>query len=128
MITEREKIFVADDDDDIVHILSLMLQTKGYEVQTSRDATEILTFTPGNLPDLVMLDIWMSGVDGREICRKLKEDPVTRHIPVLFISANANIQEITNESMADGFIAKPFEMEDMLTKVKATLASSGINR
>jgi DNA-binding response OmpR family regulator len=121
MHTKKKKIFVADDDEDIVQILSLMLQTKGYQVQTSRDASEILSFQSDNLPDLVLLDIWMSGVDGRDICSQLKSNVLTSQIPVLFISANSNIRDITRDSNADGYIAKPFEMNDMLETVEQML-------
>ena len=128
MQSKPRKIFVADDDADILQILCLMLQTKGYIVQTSKDASEILRFTKEELPDLVLLDIWMSGADGRLICRELKSNNLTSHIPVLFISANSNIREITAESHADGFIAKPFEMDKMLETVRSMLFRSEINK
>lgn len=116
-----KRIYVADDDEDILQILALMLQTKGYAVTTSRNAKEISTFNKKNSPDLVLLDIWMSGVDGADVCKELKENPQTSHIPVLFISANSDIQEITKLHHADGFIKKPFEMQDMLNTIQETL-------
>jgi CheY-like chemotaxis protein len=121
METRSKKIYVADDDEDILQIISLMLQTEGYRVETSRDASGILAFEKTDLPDLILLDIWMSGVDGGEVCRSIKQHADTRHIPVLFISANSNIEEITKAHEADGFIAKPFEMDDMLKKIHNTL-------
>jgi CheY-like chemotaxis protein len=111
------KIFVADDDEDILQIVCMMLETEGYEVAISTNAKIIFDYTEQELPDVILLDIWMSGVDGREICAQLKKDPSTKDIPVLFISANSNIFDITKKCKADGFIAKPFEMEDLLEKV-----------
>lgn len=121
MLSTPKKIFVADDDKDILHIIRLMLQTKGYTVITSINANELFEYNEADLPDLILLDIWMSGLDGRKICTALKENPLTKHIPVLFVSANSNIEEITEEYKADGFIAKPFEMSQLLNKIHDSL-------
>jgi CheY-like chemotaxis protein len=121
MKNEAKTIFVADDDADILDILKLMLQTRGYNVIVSNTANELFEYGPDQLPDLILLDIWMSGIDGRNICERVKNNELTKHIPVLFISANSNIKEITDEYCADGFIAKPFDMNLMLNKVSEVL-------
>lgn len=126
MENEVMKIFVADDDPDILEILQLMLRTRGYHVEVSNNGTELFNYTPSEMPDLVLLDIWMSGIDGREICARLKNNESTKDIPVLFISANSNIQSIAKESGADGFIAKPFDMHMLLDKVNDMLMSRAI--
>jgi CheY-like chemotaxis protein len=115
------KIFVADDDSDILEILQLMLRTRGYQVIVSNTGSELFDYRPDELPDLVLLDIWMSGINGRDICARLKDNEKTRDIPVLFISANSNIQAIAKECGAEGFIAKPFDMEMLLNKVNDVL-------
>jgi CheY-like chemotaxis protein len=117
-----KRIFIADDDPDILDILKLMLQTRGYHVLVSNTGNELFEFAPEKLPDLVLLDIWMSGIDGRDICARLKNNVYTKDIPVLFISANSNIQAIAREYCAEGFIAKPFDMEMLLNKVHEALA------
>jgi CheY-like chemotaxis protein len=122
MDNEVRRIFIADDDPDILDILRLMLQTRGYHVLLSNDGSELFEYAEEELPDLVLLDIWMSGIDGRDICARLKKSENTKHIPVLFISANSNIQAITKECGAEGFIAKPFDMEMLLNKVSDLLA------
>src|SRR6478672_406679 len=109
-LDKRKKIFIADDDRDILQIMHLMLQTKAYDVETTCNAKNIFEFGK-DLPDLILLDIWMSGVDGREICSQLKKNERTKNIPVLFISANSNIKKIAEQYHADGYIAKPFEMD-----------------
>lgn len=118
-----KKIFIADDDPDILEILSLMLKMAGYETRPTINANDIFDFSNG-LPDLILLDIWMSGIDGREICKQLKANERTKDIPVVFLSANSRINEITEEYHARDYIAKPFEMEHLLKKVKQILAET----
>jgi CheY-like chemotaxis protein len=113
-----KKILVADDDPAIVDALQLMLEAEGYAVVTTvngQTAHEVLT----HMPDLVLLDIWMSGQDGREIARYLKGQEVTHHIPIVMISANRDTGDLASACGADGFLAKPFEMDDLLTIVAA---------
>jgi DNA-binding response OmpR family regulator len=118
----EKKIFIADDDADILSILELMLQTKGYTVHATTNANDIFNYK-NDLPDLILLDIWMTGVDGRDICTHLKEDDQMKHIPVVFISANSGIKEITEQYHAQDYIAKPFEMKYLLNKVHDILFS-----
>lgn len=121
---QNKKIFIADDDADILQIIAMMLQTQGYAVDTSNKASDIFNYREEELPALILLDIWMSGVDGREICARLKQSPLTRNIPVIFVSANSNIEEITREFKADGFIAKPFEMNYLLERISNSIEKS----
>lgn len=123
MISETKKIFIADDDPDILAILSMMLRTRKYKVVASTNANDVFNYSD-NLPDLIILDIWMSGLDGRDICERLKEEKLTKSIPVIFVSANSNIEEITKQYNAQGFIAKPFEMSHLLQKIDAVLQSN----
>ena len=120
---ETKRIFIADDDHDILEILELMLKTRGYEVIVSSSAGELFDFTPEQLPDLILLDIWMSGIDGRDICMRLKNNDAMKNIPVLFISANSNIETIAEECYAEGYIAKPFDMDMLLNKVESVISS-----
>jgi len=113
---ENKKIFIADDDEAIVDATSMMLEMVGYQVKHTLNGAAVQTALLDR-PDLLLLDIWMSGVDGRDICRRLKADPVTLDIPVLMISASREIRESALESGADDFLAKPFDMDDLLEKV-----------
>lgn len=117
------KIFIADDDADIVEILKLMLQTQGYQVQTTTHAPDVLDCA-GNLPDLIILDLWMSGNDGRDIFKRLRQQEHTKNIPVVFMSANIQLKEISGEYGVDDFIEKPFDMQYMLGKIKDVLEKS----
>lgn len=120
MNSKQKKIFIADDDRDILDIMNIMLQTRKYQVEATTNANDIFKHNQ-KLPDLILLDIWMSGIDGREICRQLKASALTKNIPVIFISANSSIKNITEEYNADDFIAKPFEMEYFLNKIDCLL-------
>ena len=112
----KQRILVADDDLSILEAITLILELDTYLVETVSDAKvqeKVLTFHP----DLILLDIWMSGGDGREICRTLKEDTKLRSIPIIMISASKDVEMSAKEAGADDFIAKPFEMDELLMKV-----------
>ena len=108
----KKKIYVADDDPDILEVLTIILEGRGYEVITSPDGRSLSTIQ--NLPDLVFLDIRMSGSDGSEICRSLKQRQDTAAIPVILISANRNLQEIGESCGANAVIPKPFDIKDIV--------------
>lgn len=111
-----KKVLVADDDPAIVEALKLMLELEDYVVETTVDGVVIETMKSFK-PDVVLLDIWMSGVDGRDICRKIKADTKLKEVPVIMISASKDISGSSFEAGADAFIAKPFEMEHLLETV-----------
>jgi CheY-like chemotaxis protein len=113
----RKKILVADDDPSIVDAIALMLELYDYDVTTTVDGETIYKMEK-NLPDLLLLDIWMSGQDGREICKYLKNNPTTKDIPIIMISASRDIVHSAKDAGADDFIAKPFQMEELLKKVE----------
>jgi len=115
------RIYIVDDDPDIVEILRMMLQTQGYQVKATTNPTEILACT-GDKHDLIMLDLWMSGTDGRDILTLLRLQERTRDIPVIFMSANSRLKEIAAEYDVDDYIEKPFDMAFMLDKIKDLLA------
>lgn len=118
-----KKIFIADDDPDILEILSIMLQSRGYHVEASTNANDIFLDNRGQA-DLVLLDLWMSGIDGRDIYTRLKQNEQTKNIPVIFVSANSRLEEIADEYQVNGYLAKPFDMNDLLVKVHEVLTQN----
>ena len=78
---------------------------------------ETLRDFPNGHPDLLLLDIWLSGWDGREICRSLKAREETKHLPIVLCSASRDGERMAREAGADGFIAKPFALDDLLATV-----------
>ncbi len=111
-----KKILVADDDPAILDSIKLILEFEEYEVDTTVNGETIFKMEK-EYPDLLLLDIWMSGQDGRDICKYLKNNPTTTHIPIIMISASREIMQSAKKAGADDFIAKPFQMKDLLHKV-----------
>lgn len=108
---------IADDDPAILDSVGLLLEFEGYEVQTTPDATTLLKMETG-FPDLLLLDIWMSGTDGRDICKHLKKQKLTSNLPIVLISASREIEQSALEAGANDFLAKPFELHDLIKKIE----------
>ncbi len=119
----KKKIMIAEDDIAILEAMQFMLEDADYEVMTTLDGQTVQDMTD-NLPDVLLLDIWMSGMDGTKICQHLKSQPRTQHMPIILCSANKNTQKLAIECGADDFIAKPFEMGDFLKTVKKYTSST----
>jgi DNA-binding response OmpR family regulator len=117
MHSTRKKLLVVDDEPDILEFLHIILEEEGYEVVTStgRDYPEHLQ--SGGLPDLILLDIVLSGADGCEVVTSLKGRQETRRIPVIMFSARASAEHTARAAGADDFIDKPFTLEVLLAKV-----------
>jgi CheY-like chemotaxis protein len=115
----QKKILIADDDADILEALTLILEEDGYAVETTSDGAKLsaLGTLEHDLPDLLLLDIWMSGCNGREMCQLLKHQPQTRTLPIILFSANRETEQIAQEAGADAFIEKPFDLDDLLAVV-----------
>ena len=116
----KKKILVADDDPGIVEAMQILLEDEGYEVITTMDGENIAKMYE-KLPDLVFLDIWMSGVNGNTVCQKLKADEATKDVPVIMFSANRDTEQIARQCGADGFLSKPFEINQLMEIVKKYL-------
>ncbi|SFS74219.1 response regulator transcription factor [Mucilaginibacter polytrichastri] len=116
-----KKILIADDDPGIVDAVEMMLNFYGYDVSSTYDGRDALKLSGEELPDLFLLDIWMSGVDGRDICRQLKGNEHTRNIPVLMISASNDIDASARHAGADDFMTKPFDMQQLIDKIENLL-------
>lgn len=119
-----KKILVVDDDASILDAVSLILEEAGYSVQTVFKGDETYKRIAAFRPHLILLDVLMSGNDGRHICRNLKADAHTRHIPIVMISAHPTAKEGALECGADDFLAKPFEIDDLLFIVEKHLNRS----
>lgn len=113
-----KRILIADDDPGIVDAVEMMLQFYGYTVSSTYDGNDLLKLSPAQYPDLILLDIWMSGVDGRDVCRALKANDQTRNIPVLMISASKDIGRSAIDAGADAFLTKPFDMEQLILTIE----------
>lgn len=109
-------IIVADDDPAILDAISMMLEISGYKVEAVSDGNVIERMGKVK-PQLVLLDVLMSGVDGRDICRELKSSSM-KDIPVILFSASHDMVKSVYSVGANDFIAKPFNIDELLTKVE----------
>jgi CheY-like chemotaxis protein len=103
----QKKILVTDDDPCLQDIFRMILESAGYEVEIRSNGIGILE-NQFMIPDLFLLDRQLSGMDGLDICKHLKKQEKTKHIPVIMISANPDIAELSRDAGADGYIEKPF--------------------
>jgi len=116
-------ILVVDDNRDNLRLLSTILSDAGYGVRVAMNGEMALESVNSTPVDLILLDIRMPGVDGYEVCRRLKSDEKTKDIPVLFISAAKEIEEKVKSFSVGGvdYISKPFQSEEILARVKVHL-------
>jgi CheY-like chemotaxis protein len=117
MQTRQRKILVVDDEPDILEFLQELLELEGYSVTTTKKSDYLETLSNGEMPDLILLDVFLSGKDGREIVKHLKGQQETRYIPVLMFSAHPSAEETALAAGADAFLAKPFEIDELLAKI-----------
>ena len=115
------KILVVDDDKLILEGVKTILHEQGYFVETISDWPEVFGKIKAFKPDLIILDIFISGADGRVICKELKKSKTTVHIPVILFSASDRLEAYTKDSGAQGYISKPFETAELIRIVKKYL-------
>ena len=115
--TRKKMIMVVDDSQGVLDVMTMMLELGGYQVTTTIDGSDVRNLK-NPLPDLILLDIMISGTDGRELCKALKKNKKTKNVPVILISANIDIEKISKACGADGYLPKPFDMKYMLNLVE----------
>ena len=112
-----KRILIIEDDPDILEMMTYILQDEGYRVTASVDCGPLDEIASVK-PDLILMDNRLGGSSGAEACKKLKTEAATAHIPVILVSANMHLQELTRESRADGFMTKPFDLEELVAVVR----------
>jgi DNA-binding response OmpR family regulator len=114
-------VLVYDDEESILEVIQIILAEKGYNVIVSNSGesvdSDIETYNPG----LILLDIWMKGINGYEIAKQLKSSEKTKHLPIILISALNEAETIAEKAGADGFIKKPFDMDFLTDMVKSKI-------
>jgi len=116
-----KKIMVIEDDKDIRDTIVYILEEEQYEVISSEDS-KILKSLDEHKPDLILMDNWLtdwkSDANGQQLSKELKSDPATSHIPVIIISAVSNVKEIAEAGLANGYLRKPFDLNELIDIVK----------
>ena len=103
-------ILIFDDDPEILLVCKIILQQHNYRVETRTRCENIIEDISNAKPDIILMDLWIPEIGGESAVNLMKNDKVTRHIPVIFFSANAEIEEICNRANANGFLSKPFDV------------------
>jgi len=115
------RILVIDDDKPMLEIVKSILENEGYVVETISNWTIVFDKIRQYKPDLIILDIFIAGSDGRVICKELKKSKTTTNIPVILFSATNRLEAYTKDSNAQGYLKKPFETMELLDIVKEKL-------
>ncbi|BCO10838.1 diguanylate cyclase response regulator [Desulfolithobacter dissulfuricans] len=120
----RPSLLLADDSRIVTKLLSRVLGEAGYRVTAVQSGDEALALAPRLMPDLILLDVDMPGLSGFEVCRRLKKDPALADIPVLFVTARNEKEDIVTGFAAGGqdYVTKPYTQEELLARVQTHLA------
>ena len=123
MLENKKKILFIEDEEDQVMMISLRLEKSGYEVIASMSGEEGLKMAEREKPDLILTDVLMPGIDGLEVCRRLRKNPVTKNIPIISTTA-AGMDDVEHQCLsagADDCVRKPYDSSDLLMKIRRLL-------
>jgi len=118
-----QKILVAEDEDDVLNLIAMNLKGAGYTVLKAEDGESALEQARSAIPALVLLDLMLPGLSGLDVCKRLKNEPATKQIPVIMLTAKAEeVDRIVGlELGADDYITKPFSPRELVLRVKSVL-------
>lgn len=122
----KQKILIIEDEDDIVELLTFNLSKEGYAVESARTGEDGLAAARAFLPDVVLLDLMLPGLDGLDVCKALKNDDKTRNTLVIMLTAKSEETDIVTglEVGADDYIAKPFSPRVLVARIRAAVRRS----
>lgn len=122
MTAPSAHILIIDDNEDILIMLHAMLQFKGYKVSTKATIENLESFIIGAAPDIILMDMLLSGTDGKEVCKLVKANSTIAHIPIIMISAHPNARVECLAAGANYFLDKPFEMNELFEMTDKALS------
>jgi CheY-like chemotaxis protein len=117
-----KKIVIFDDDEDILSICTYILEEKGWTVHVFTDCINIVQKVGRVVPDIILMDNWIPDDGGITATRQLKNEVELKKIPVVYFSANSDIQSLAEQAGADTYLAKPFDLDDLETTILNALA------
>lgn len=112
------RILVGEDDEAIAEVIRIILSEEGHEILPATDEKTFLTQLK-NKPQLILLDVSLGGADGGQLTKKIKKNSAQQNIPIIIVSANSQIESIAKDSGADGFLLKPFEIDQLQSLVSS---------
>ncbi len=123
IIMARENILVVDDEEDVLELVRYNFEKEGYKVQTAVSGEEAMEKAQSKPPNLIILDLMLPGIDGLDVCKKLKANQKTGHIPVIMLTAKGEESDIVSglEIGADDYVTKPFSPKILLARVRRLL-------
>jgi DNA-binding response OmpR family regulator len=110
-------VIIIEDDADILDMMTFILKDEGYTVIGATDCRPLKDVLDTK-PDLILMDNRLTNGSGKDECLKLKENAATRHIPVVIVSANQHLEQLAAESLADGYVPKPFDLDELVATVR----------
>jgi len=121
--TERGRILIVEDEPDQQELLRYNLAREGYSVSCAADGREALAMLRDVEPDLILLDLMLPGLDGLEVCRKVRHDPATANVPIVMLTAKSEDSDVVTglELGADDYVTKPYSPRVLLARVKAVM-------
>jgi diguanylate cyclase (GGDEF)-like protein len=130
MVEPQSTILIVEDEEGIARMIQVLLEARGFGTQVSHSGEEAFAHLSTQAADLVLLDVMMPGMDGYEVCRRLKADERWRHIPVVMLTARDAVRDMVLglEIGADDYITKPFNTEELVARIKVLLRIQGMSQ
>jgi two-component system phosphate regulon response regulator PhoB len=125
----REHILIVDDEEDVLELVRYNLDKNGYKTETVTTGEDALIKARSQAPDLLILDLMLPGIDGLEVCKKLKSDAKTQNIPIIMLTAKSDEADIVTglELGADDYVAKPFSPKVLVARVRRILQRAAVH-
>ena len=112
-MAEQKKVFIFDDNTDILELCTIILEDAGYEIKTSSTSNNIIDQVLAYIPDIIFMDNWLPDMGGIDASRALKNDHNLKVIPVIYFSANNDVMALAEQAGADGYLSKPFDIQEL---------------
>ena len=122
-----KKILIVEDDEGLLKLECILLSSAGYLTHAAMSGTAALDDIADNLPDLILLDVMLPGLDGFEVCKRLKTNARTQHIPIVFLSGKCSPEDISRGIQVGGdhYITKPFKSSSLISIIRQLLKKDG---
>ncbi|WP_292466320.1 response regulator [Methanolobus sp.] len=126
MSDTRQKVLIVDDEMDALLSLKIALEAEGYNVSEAKDGYEAIEKVYSEIPDVILLDLMIPEMDGFEVCKHLKLDPMYSHIPIIMLTARGQVTDKVEgiELGADDYVTKPFNLKELKARIKMVLRRS----